>query len=83
MSMVEYIGSIGGIAGVLAFLIFMAYRYLVNQMREDRKFMEDRLTAIIQDYNDVCAKNQDVMVKHTQVMTELIVYLRARNGSKS
>ncbi len=81
MSMIEYIGSIGGIAGILAFLIFMAYRYLVNLMREDRKFMEDRLTKIIEDYNGVCRANQDALVKHTAIQTELITWLKAKNGS--
>jgi len=81
MSVLEYIGSIGGIAGVLAFLIFWAYRYLVNQMREDRKFMEDRLTHIIDEYNDVIRERNDVMMKHSQVLTELITWLKAKNGS--
>ena len=80
MSILEYIGSIGGIAGVLAFLIFMAYKYLVSQMREDRKYMEDRLTGIIGDYNFVCRGNQDALIKHAQIQTELIVWLKARNG---
>ncbi len=81
MTLIEYVGSIGGIAGVLALLIFLAYRYLVNQMREDRKFMEDRLTEVIKDYNEVCRDNQDAMVKHTQILTELIVWLKAKNGT--
>lgn len=77
----EYIGSIGGITGILAFLIFLAYRYLVCQMRDDRKFMEDRLTGIIGDYNAIQRTSQDIMMKHTQVMTELIVWLKAKNGN--
>lgn len=75
MSILEYIGSIGGVAGVLAFLIFMAYRYLVHQMREDRKFMEDRLTHIIDNYNEITSEN-------TKIQTELITWLKAKNGSK-
>lgn len=82
MTTIEYIGSIGGIAGVLAFLIFLAYRYLVNQMREDRKFMEDRLTKVIEEYNTACRANQEAMVGHTAVLTELITWLKARNGNK-
>lgn len=82
MSVLEYIGSLGGIAGVLAFFIFLAYRYLVNQMREDRRFMEDRLTGIIKDYNDVCRSNQQTLVKHTEIQTELITYLRQKNGGR-
>lgn len=80
MLWLEYIGSIGGIAGVLAFVMFACYRYLVKQMREDRKFMEDRLTSIIEDYNKVCNSHTEAMVEHTQVMTELITLLKYRNG---
>jgi len=80
MSIIEYIGSIGGIAGVLAVLMFVAYRYLVNQMREDRKFMEDRLTQVISDYNDAQKAGQEVQLKNTQVLTELITWLKAKNG---
>jgi len=85
MTLIEYIGSIGGVGGVLALLIFLAYRYLVRQMREDRmtsqdqiredrKFMEDRLTKIIGAYNKSSYRN-------TKVLTELITWLKAKNGS--
>jgi Mg2+ and Co2+ transporter CorA len=80
MNIVEYIGSIGGITGVLAFFIFMTYRYLVAQMREDRKFMEDRLTRLNESYNDVIREHNEAMNKHTQVLTELITWLQAKNG---
>ena len=80
MDAIQFIGQIGGIAGVLVFLIFLTYRYLVKQMREDRQFMEDRLTGIISNYNDVCQTHTNAMIKHTQVLTELIVWLRAKNG---
>jgi len=82
MGVLEYIGSIGGITGILAFLIFTMYKQAIAQMREDRKFMEDRLTIIIQDYNKICEANRDALVKHTQIQTELIVYLKAKNGSR-
>jgi hypothetical protein len=75
MSVLEYIGSLGGITGVLAFLIFLAYKYLVSQMREDRKFMEDRLSKIIDAYNSITQEN-------TKILTELITYLKMKNGSK-
>ena len=81
MSAIEYIGSIGGIGGVLAFLIFMAYRYSVRQMREDRKYMEDRLTGIISEYNKASKSQQRATIKHTRVLTELITWLKAKNGS--
>ena len=73
MGTIEYIGSIGGIAGVLAVLMFLAYRYLVNQMHDDRKFMEDRLTQVIGDYNKAFKDN-------TQVLIEVLTWLKAKNG---
>ena len=80
LSFIEYVGGVGGIAGIMAILIFFSYRYLVNQMREDRKFMEDRLSSIIKAYNDSCDKHQEAIVKNTQVLTELITWLKMRNG---
>jgi len=81
MEMLEYIGSIGGIAGVLAVLMFSLMKHLIGQMRDDRKFMEDRLTGVIKDYNEVCRANQEALVKHTQILTELITWLRTNNSS--
>ena len=81
-SIIQYVGSIGGVAGVLAMVIFFMYRQMVSQIRIDRKFMEDRLTGIINDYNNVCKGNQDALVRHTQVQTELITWLKAKNGSR-
>ena len=76
MGLVEYVGSIGGIAGVLAVLMFFLMRHLIQQMREDRKFMEDRLSGILKDYNSA-------MIDHTRVSSELYTYLKMRNGGKS
>ena len=79
MDILQYIGSIGGITGVLAFIIFLIYRQdrkdSTNQLREDRKFMEDRLSGIID-------ADQESRQKNTQVLTELITWLKAKNGSK-
>lgn len=73
MDLLQIFGSIGGIIGVLAFLICLAYKHLVSQMREDRKFMEDRLSKIIDAYNSITNEN-------TKILTELITWLRAKNG---
>lgn len=73
MGLLEYIGSIGGIAGVLAVLMFLTYKYLVAQMREDRKFMEDRLNEVIHDYNEAVQAN-------TKISAELFTWLKAKNG---
>jgi len=80
MGLLEYVISMGGVAGVLAFFIFKAYRCLVGQMRDDRKYMEDRLTGIINEYNSVCHSHTDAMLKHTQALTELIIWLKSKNG---
>ena len=82
MDLIQTLAGIGGIGGVLAYLIFLAYKYLVRQMREDRKYMEDRLTGIIAEYNSTCRANQKASNKSTRVMTELITWLKAKNGSK-
>lgn len=77
--MIEYLGSISGIGGILAFCFFLAYRDTTFRIREDRMFSEKRLTSLIDSYNEVCKGNQEVMIKHTQVMTELITYLKMRS----
>lgn len=82
MDLLQFVGSIGGISGVLAVIIFLMYRHLVSQMRVDRKYMEDRLTTIIADYNSSHKDQQSIQVKHTQVLTELLVFLKAKNGGK-
>ena len=81
LSLAQYIGSIGGVAGILSLMIFLMYRKMVDQMRQDRVFMEDRLTKVIAEYNTVCRENNDSIIKHTQVLTELIVWLKAKNGN--
>jgi len=77
MDIIEYIGSIGGIAGVLAFVIFLIYRQdkksSEDQVRSDRKFMEDRLTRVIDDYNQTSKES-------TAILNELYTWLKAKNG---
>lgn len=75
IEILKYVGSVGGVTGVLAVVIFLMYRTMVNQMREDRKFMEDRLTKIIDCYNGITQEN-------TKVLTELITWLKTKNGNK-
>ncbi len=84
MDLLQFIGSLGGTTGVMGYLIFLAYKRAVSQiredriasqeqMREDRKFMEDRLTGIIE-------ADQATREKHTQVLTELTTLLLRLNG---
>ena len=51
----------------LAVLIFLMYR-------RDRKDTESRLSGLLE-------ADQYTRAKHTQVLTELITYLRNKNGS--
>lgn len=86
MGIIEYIGSIGGISGIFAVAMFLIYRQdkksTTAQMREDRKYMEDRLTSIIKDYNEASYSTRDTLLENTKVLSELITLLKAKNGSK-
>lgn len=75
MDALQYVGSIGGIGGVFGLIMFLVYRQTIKQMREDRKYMEDHLTGVLNNYNASVNNN-------TKVLTELITWLRAKNGSK-
>lgn len=77
--MVEVL-QIAGSLGVGAFLgviIFMMYRRDRKasecQLREDRKFMEDRLTRLLE-------KDQQSREENTRAMTALTEFLRGSNG---
>lgn len=70
MEVYQYIGN----AGVLIALFFFV-KHLVSQMREDRRFMEDRLTKIIESYNETTSDTKEIL-------TELITMLKIRNGGK-
>jgi hypothetical protein len=80
LSIIQYAGSIGGISAVFALIMFFVYRNAITQLREDRKFMEDRLTQIIQDYNNSCQKSQDVSKDLTVAIKELATWFKAKSG---
>lgn len=71
-----------GIAGVLAVVIFLAYRNLVKQLRDDRKYMEDRMAGIIENYHDDSKADTESRIESTRVQSELFTWLKARNGHK-
>ncbi len=75
LDLMQYVGSVGGIGGIFGVVIFIVYRQSTKQLREDRKFMEDRLTGILDAYNKTSLEN-------TKVLTELITWLKAKNGSR-
>ena len=75
-----------GVGGTLGIVIFLMYRQdrkaskeqinvIVEQLRTDRKFMEDRLTGTLKDYNDATQAN-------TRAQTELITWLKTKNGQR-
>lgn len=74
MDIIQYVGSIGGIGGVFGIVMFLVYRQTIKQMREDRKYMEGRLTEILGDYHKATSDN-------TKIQTELMTWLKAKNGS--
>ncbi len=73
MDLLQYIGSIGGIGAVFGLIAFTAYRQAVRQMRDDRKYAEDRLTDVLDAYNKA-------MTDNTRVNSELVTWLKAKNG---
>jgi hypothetical protein len=76
----QWIAGVGGIGAVFAVLLFFVYRQTNKQMREDRKFAEDRLTTVISDYNKACKEQADAARENAVVLRELIIWLRAKNG---
>ncbi len=75
MDVIEYVGSLGGVGAVFGLLFFYAFRKAIDQMREDRTFSEDRLTKMIE-------ADQKSREGNTTALTELIIYLKAKNGNK-
>ena len=69
-----------GIAGILAAIIFIAYRNLVTQQRADRKYIEDRMQGIIEQYHEDSREATESRVENTKVQSELYTWLKARNG---
>lgn len=72
----QWVGTIGGVGAVFAVLMFFVYRYTIRQMREDRKYMEDRMASCLKAYNKAMRHN-------TKVLAELITWLKAKNGKQT
>ncbi len=64
---IKQILELGGVA-VLAIIIFLMYR-------RDRLSSEKRLSGLLKE-------DQATRTEHTKVLTELITYLKRKNGSK-
>ena len=79
MDILQLAGSlgVGAFLGLIIFLMYRADRHnSENKLREDRKFMEDRLDKIISSYNSTITKN-------SEILTELVTLLRRMNGRLS
>lgn len=77
LDLLQIVASIGGVGAVFGIVVFFIYRIdrknSENKLREDRKFMEDRLTNVLDNYSEAFENN-------TKALTELIVLLRSMNG---
>ena len=85
MTLLEFAGQIGGIAGVLAVIMFLIYRQdrkssERNQI-QDRKFMEDRLTDVLDKYSNGCEKQTEAFSKVREALVELTTWLKRKNGN--
>jgi len=78
MTMAEFLAS----AGALVVAVSAIFKYLINQVRTDRKFMEDRLTKVLDDYNQSQQNITNMMVDYSQTSAELLTWLKTKNGHK-
>jgi len=70
-----------GLGAVFAGIMFYIYRNTTRQMRSDRELMEVKLTQQNDQYNEVVRERNDVMLKFVAAITELTVWLKAKNGN--
>lgn len=65
--------SVGGPVAILAAIIFVMYR-------RDRKDTEKRWSDMVDDLIDCRNKENETREKHTSALTELITWLKTKNG---
>jgi len=87
--MIEFLQSVGaawGIGAVFAILLFFVLmkvmKHYTSQIREDRKFMEDRMVKLTDDYNERQQETNKSRDDNTRILSELYTYLKAKNGGK-
>lgn len=77
IDLLQVIASIGGVGAVFGIVAFLFYRWdrrsSATQMREDRMFMEDRLTKLLE-------QDQATRRENTKALTELVTWLVRKNG---
>jgi len=78
IDLIQIVSSLG-VGALLGLVIFWMYRQdrkaSEDRLREDRRFMEDRLTSLLNNYYEAFENN-------TKALTELIVLLSRLNGKK-
>ena len=82
LGFLEWIGAIGGVGAVFAVLMFFVYRQTNKQMHDDRKFTEDRMMKLTDDYNERQQETNKSRDDNTKILAELYTYLKAKNGGK-
>ena len=66
--------GVGAVFGGVMFYVYRAdQKKNSEQLREDRRYTEDRMTIILENYNKTTEGN-------SKALTELIVLLHALNG---
>ena len=78
----QWIGAIGGVGAVFAVLMFFVYRQTIKQQRDDRKYMEERMVKLTDDYNERMQETNKSRDENTKIQTELYTYLKAKNGNR-
>jgi len=73
LGVLEWIAGVGGIGAVFGLIMFYVLLKIVKLMRDDRRYTEDRMTSILNDYNKTTSEN-------TKALTELVTLLRTLNG---
>lgn len=80
MDVMQMAASLGGIGGLLAVVVIFLYRQdrkdTLQQLRTDRKYMEDRLTTII-------CEDQKSRESNTHALTQLTMLIERLNGKRS
>ena len=79
----QWIGAVGGIGAVFAVLMFFVYRQTNKQMRDDRKYTEDRMAKLSDDYSERQQETNKSRDDNTKVLAELYTYLKAKNGNSN
>lgn len=79
--------QIAGSLGVGAFLAVIIYlqsqkniKSYEEQLRQDRIFMEDRMSEIIKQDQKMIERDQDTREANTRAVTELVTVLERMNG---